>query len=256
MLDSLDQRHITRCRDKVLAGGVWMRFVRKSMVLGCCALLLSFAVQGKQPPPPIATLGDLEQFIQHYHANPRLELVPSALAEVDASGIASNKNAQDPVMMAFSCIFSTGNDQQKAVWAGIINSLHDPAKSLLNAAMQHAPTAMLAAAPVSPDRNDMNWAAYFVTGDVEHVDDVIGVLRYIEERKNLLLFLAAYTAEWSLASNSRSDSTVKSRLDRVITENDPALSAAARDVEAKDPRDIQAEMIAVLKQQKQDGIWH
>jgi hypothetical protein len=203
----------------------------------------------------IQTLADLEQFTQTYHVEPRPDLVISALTEVDASGLAADRQHMAPLLMAFSCIFSLADDKQRTIWFQSIKALHEPARTVLGGAMSATPEQLLAKVPASPTKNDMNWAAYFITGDARYVDNVIAVLKFLGERKDLTLYTAAMSAEWSLADIASRDSFVKARIQSVAAGGDPELQPIAVEMQTKTPQEIWKKGLAVLAQQHKDGVW-
>ncbi len=148
------------------------------------------------------TADEFSEFSMSYSERPRPDLIERAMLFLDRSGWARSSNHLLPSMMTFSCI-AHRPEQRNHQWTAVINSLHEPAKSLLARAVSSSPDDLLANTPLSAQKNDMNWACYFATGDTKYIRNLLEVAAQYGERKDKDLYLVAATAMWSLASNTR-----------------------------------------------------
>lgn len=169
------------------------------MLLMLAAMTAASAQAADQPP---LTAEEFTEFSMSYFEHPRPDLIERAMFFFDRSGWAETSNHQLPGMMTFSCI-THRPEQKPQQWTTTINSLHDPAKSLLAIAVSSTPGDILAKIPSSAQKNDMNWACYFASADTTYIKNLLDVASNYGERKDKNLYLTAATAMWSLASNSR-----------------------------------------------------
>jgi hypothetical protein len=230
-----------------------MHMCRQALLIGAVILVALYS-NAQERAAGFTSLADLDYFSQHYYIEPRPDLVASAMTFISASGVAADPNASAPLLMSFSCIFSM-HEKQRAAWTAHIDGLQEPARKLLTEAIQHSPAELLAAAPTSPAKNDMNWACFFATGDVQYLKSIIDVLQYVAERKDLNLFLTATSAKWSLSSNAKGDAKVKATVEALRDGGPQELRRIAQEILTQNPEDIRAETIRVLREQKQKGVW-
>jgi hypothetical protein len=234
-----------------------IRTLMLTALLGMSAIQspVTAATPDQPAPNPAVELAALalNAFMQDYYRAPHAaDLTPNMLL-LDQSGIAAKTSAQPSMIMFYSCIFAAADPAQRAAWQAQINQLSSPTRTLLNDAMTHHPANIMAATPISPGRNDMDWGAFFATGDLGYVDDVIARLNDLGERKDLMRYVTAGSAAWSLASNARQHPKVHARLEALKTSKGPLASIA--DEMLNKPEQIQEEMMAVLKAQHQAGVW-
>jgi hypothetical protein len=192
------------------------------------------------------TAEEFSQFSMSYFEQPRPDLMERAMLFFDRSGWAESSNHQLPSMMTFSCI-AHRPEQKAQQWTTIISSLHDPAKGLLRTAVSSSPDDLLAKIPLSTQKNDMNWACYFATGDTKYVKNLLDVAANYGERKDKNLYLTGATAMWSLVSNSRFPE-VRRYLQSSASPVANALLGTTQEA-------IEAEIRDTLAEQHQKGIW-
>ncbi len=218
-------------------------------------VFFSIYAQASEKLSAITTQNEFSVFTHTYYLNPNPGLIESALKFVNSSGLANKKKARDPILMSFSCIFSRSDSTQKEKWKNTINNLGDPAKSLLTVAINKTPNELLDSVKISPVKNDMNWACFFATGELRYLNGVISTLRYLDERKDVYLFLTAASAKWSLSSNARGHEKVRIAIKAARAGNNHKLSEIAEDILNKKPEEIRQETILVVKSQKEKGVW-
>jgi hypothetical protein len=212
--------------------------LRRRVLLVLAALLIASSAGAREKITKITNGDELEDFVQGYYKEPRPELVESAMRVVSTSGLASNPDASAPLLMSFSCIFSL-HEKQRETWTASIQGLQEPAKQLLSKAIEHSPAELLAGVPAAPAKNDMNWACFFATGEVRYVDGVLDALQYMDERKDLNLFLTASSAKWSLASIARNDAKVKTHLEEVRDKGAAGMRPIVQDILHEGPGEHQ-----------------
>lgn len=192
------------------------------------------------------TAEEFSNFSMSYFEHPRPDLVGRAMLFFDRSGWAESSNHQLPSMMTFSCI-AHRHEQKVQQWTTMINSLHEPAKGLVATAVSSSPEDLLQKIPLSAQKNDMNWACYFATGETQYVKNLVDVAAHYGERKDKDLYLAAATAMWSLASNSRFP-----EVRRYLQSNGGPVGKAVLGTTSEA---IAAEVKNTLAEQQQKGIW-
>jgi hypothetical protein len=101
----------------------------------------------------------------------------------------------------------------------------------------------------------MFWGCFFATGDERYAQEVIATMAHLEERKNMQLYLAAASAQWSLASIAKSDGKVRSVLQMAAAGKDAGIAAAAQDALTKPIKEIRDAAANVLRQQREAGAW-
>lgn len=211
-------------------------------------LVLAAMTAASAQPTDIAplTAEEFSDFSMSYFERPRPDLIGRAMLFFDRSGWAESSNHQLPSMMTFSCIAHRPG-QEAPQWTTMINSLHEPAKGLLATAVSLSPEDLLRKIPLSAQKNDMNWACYFATGDTKYVQNLLDVAAHYGERKDKDLYLVAATAMWSLASNSRFP-----EVRRYLQSNAGPVAKAILETSSEA---IAAEIRNTLAEQRQKGIW-
>ncbi|QOL24699.1 hypothetical protein LP316_10155 [Thalassotalea sp. LPB0316] len=81
------------------------------------------------------------------------------------------------------------------------------------------------------------------------------MLNYLDDRQDINLFLTASSAKWSLASNARHHLQVKMAMEAMKVGDALEMRPIAAEILEKAPEAMRAETIAVLKEQKEKGIW-
>ncbi|WJG08096.1 hypothetical protein [Aliiglaciecola sp. LCG003] len=203
----------------------------------------------------ITNLNEFSYFTHTYYLHPQPELIENAIKFVDSSDVASNPNAKAPLLMSFSCLFSNYGASEREKWQEQIKSTGEPAKSILTQSINQSPLELLAATATSPAKNDMNWSCFFATGDFSYLNSIIEGLQHLDNREDMNLYLTAATAKWSLSSNAKRHVKVTTAMEAMKGGDVKAMQPVADEILNKDPQVIRAEMLAVLKEQKEKGVW-
>jgi hypothetical protein len=223
-----------------------------SMVM-VLALLVPMA-QAEEKARTFTSRKEFGQWAQTYYRDPQPQLVESALKFAVADGLWSEENTRAPTRAVFSCLFARHPDRQPA-WNKAIAALDEAPREFFRSAMEVKPMQLLAETPVSPARNDMVWGCFFVTGDERYAQEVIATMRHLGERKNLELYLAAASAQWSLASIAQGDANVRAALQVVAAGADAELAAASKEALEKPLSELRDAATRVLREQKEAGVW-
>ena len=203
----------------------------------------------------ITNMNEFGYFTHMYYLQPQPELINSAITFIGSSDVVSNPNVKAPLLMSFSCLFSNYGSTEKEKWKSTIKTIAEPAKSLLTHSINNSPSKLLEETPTSPAKNDMNWACFFATGDFKYLNSIIEVLKYLDDRKDINLFLTAASAKWSLSSNAKSHFKVRMAMEAMKVGDVPDMRPLAEEILDKDPQVIREETVAVLKEQKEKGVW-
>jgi hypothetical protein len=194
------------------------------------------------------------EFMQGFWEAPRPDRVESALRYAVESGIWKRESSMAPTFAGFSCMFHRYPERKEA-WSKAVASLEQEPREFFQRAMELEPPTFIEEAPVSPKRNDMNWGCYFVTADLRYARDVINTMAHLDERKDLQQFLAATSAQWSLAGIARDNEAVRRELQETARGPNAELAAAAKTALESPLEDIRAYVSEVLRQQRAAGVW-
>jgi hypothetical protein len=203
----------------------------------------------------ITNMNEFSYFIQTYYLHPQPELINDAIKFLDTSKLVSRKNTKALLLASFSCIFSKYNSKKKEKWKNLIESLQEPTKSLLRQSINKTPSEILESVPLSPKKNDMNWACFFITEDNKYLNEIISSLQYLEERNNVNLFLTASSAKWSLSSNAKRHFKVRIVLEAIKVGDVPSMRLIAKEMINGDLKKMREETVSIVKEQNKKGIW-
>jgi len=225
------------------------------MRLGLMLLPISVLAQpgDSDKPGSIDSLEQFGNFSQTYYAQPHPELIPAALTFLDSSSLTSNPDVVPLVAMSLSCILHRPELRGRS-WDAELAKLHEPVRGIVDAAIAATPEMMLDLVPLSPRRNDMNWACFFGSGEEQYLDNIVENLAYLGERKDLNKFMTASSAQWSLSSNALGHAPVMAKLVQLNNAKGPMQKIAGETL-AKSAGELQSEATAVVKEQHQRGVW-
>jgi hypothetical protein len=218
------------------------------------ALLLGAGAFAAEPPSPFTSKQDYGAFVQGYHNNPQPERIEAAMQFVAGSDVMTDDNTDLMTQLTFSCLFARYPDRKPA-FKQTIASLEEPARTYFQTAIDSDPADLFLQVPLQPKKNDMSWGCYFVTGDVSYAEDVIAALKNLGERQDVLKYLTASSAQWSLSGIAQDDAKVRAALEMAAKGKNKVVADAARDALQKPPEAIRAATIEVIKAQKAAGVW-
>ena len=218
------------------------------------ALLLPAHAFATEPPGSFNSRDEFGAFIQGFDKNPQPDRIESAMRYVAGSDIMTDDDTDLMTQLTFSCLFARYPDRKSALRKSIA-SLDEPARAYFMKAIDSDPADLFLQVPLQPKKNDMSWGCYFVTGDVGYAQDVIAALKNLGERQDILKYLTASSAQWSLAGIARDDAKVRAALERATKDKNQVLADAARDALQKPPEVIRAATIEVLQAQRAAGVW-
>lgn len=228
---------------------------RMTRVAAWMCLLLSAA--GAPAADDAATFTSKEEFgafMQGYYKDPRPDRVESAMRFAAGSDLMSAENTARMMQTSFSCLFGR-HPEKRDEWKKVIATLPEPARNYFHVAMESNPVNLFLDTPTLPEKNDMSWGCFFITGDVDYVQDVIAAMRDLGERKDMWRYLTASSAQWSLAGISRDDDKVRSALEATANGSDRQLASAAHDALTRSSEELRKSTIETLRAQKEAGIW-
>ena len=216
-----------------------------------CPLVASGA--GGEKAGSIDSMEQFGEFSQTYYTDPRPDLIPAALTFLNTSPLVSNAARVPMVTMSLSCILHRPELSSRS-WAADVAKLEPPARAVVEKAIALEPEALLAETPKSPGRNDLNWACFFGSGEEKYLDNLVSALSDLGERKDRNAYLTAASAQWSLSSNAESHPRVKAKLEQLRAAQGPLQKFAAETLK-KSPQQIRADTTALLKDQRERGVW-
>ncbi|MCP3921002.1 MAG: hypothetical protein GY714_00305 [Desulfobacterales bacterium] len=190
-----------------------------------------------------------------YYLNPRPELVKNFINFIGKNNDkVLNRDTTINTIVFMNQIFYKNKSRHKK-WKVIINSQNKYTKKILMKALNANPSEIFSMVNNSPVLNDMYWAAFFASGDIEFLDKLTGNLINTEERLNILTFLAGYNAKHSLAGNCKTHKSVLKYLIMMKIKADKKLKKIVNEIIKKKPKTISNEMLKIIKEQKSKGIW-
>jgi hypothetical protein len=218
------------------------------------ALLLGVGAFAAEPPSPFTSREEFGAFVQGYHKNPQPERIEAAMRFAAGSDVMTDDDTDLMTQATFSCLFAR-YPERKPAFKQSIASLDAPARAYFQKAIDSDPADLFLQVPFPPKKNDMSWGCYFVTGDVSYAQDVIAALKNLGERQDILKYLTASSAQWSLSGIARDDAKVRAALEQATKDKNKVVADAARDALRKSPGEIRAGTAEVMKAQKAAGVW-
>jgi hypothetical protein len=218
------------------------------------ALLLGAGAFAADPPSPFTSEKEFGAFLQQYYQNPQPERIEAAMRFAAGSDVMINDNTDRMTQVTFSCLFARYPDRKPAFKQSIA-SLDEPARKYFQKAIDSDPADLFLQVPLQPKKNDMSWGCYFVTGDVSYAQDVIAALKNLGERQDIMKYLTASSAQWSLSGIARHDAKVRAALEQAAKDKNKVVADAARDALQKPPGAIRAATVEVMKAQQAAGVW-
>lgn len=200
---------------------------------------------------------EYEAFVKFYYKHKDVSHMNDAISFVGRCDFTSKPDAVFPVITFFAVIFSE-NPEKVEGWQELINQQNKVTQALFEKAIDLSKDLgkIFETDTATARFNDLCWAAFFASGDVKYISKVIANLKYCDERKDMMLFLAGASAKWSLSSNARIHAKVKKTLNAAaLTEKDPRVKSHISEILNQTPSSIQQETISTLKDQKAKGIW-
>jgi hypothetical protein len=224
--------------------------------LATVLLLLATPAFAADQPAAITTQQEFGDFMEGYYKNPRPDQVESAMRYIAGPGspLMTGDSTSRMMQTSFACLFRRHPDKRDE-WKKVIQTLPDTGHKFLNVAMESSVEAMFMATPIVPEKNDMSWGCFFITGDTSYVQDVVLAMKHLDERKDLKKFLTGASAQWSLCSISLRDDKVRGMLQAAAKGTDPQLAAAAQQALSRPPGELRESMLATLREQKKAGVW-
>lgn len=203
----------------------------------------------------IENIDVLFNFISNYYLIGNSELVPEAIKFIDLNNYAEDENLYKMYTVFFSGVFSK-NEIKKKEWKNLIEELDGKTKSLFSDSMNKNISQLLSETKNSPLLNDMYWMAFFSTGETKYIYKIIDNLEFINEREDENLFLTAWTAKWSLASNAKTHPMVRDALKESLKNTDNLLLRyTLYDLLNSTPSEILQEMEGIFNEQQERGVW-
>lgn len=202
----------------------------------------------------IRTLMQFSSMIQNYYLHPYPEYIEEAILFISKEKLFEKTNYN--LLGFFTVVFKKHQDYMPK-WQKIIQSTSPQTQKELSYAMSISKDNRPLIEPNlhSPAYNDMCWGAFFAAGDEIYLQRLVNELKYVDERKDSILFLTGATARWSLASNALQHKKVKSYLESIISSSDARTKDIIQDILKGDPRKMESEMMEVLISQKKRGVW-
>jgi hypothetical protein len=223
-------------------------------ILLTAALLLGSGALAAESPDPVTSKDEFSAFVQAYNKNPQPERIVAAMRFAAGSDVITNDNTDLMTQATFSCLFARHPDR-KSAFKQAITSLEEPARTYFQTAIDSDPADLFLQVPAQPKKNDMSWGCYLVTGDVSYAQDVIAALKNPDNRQDLIKYLTASSAQWSLSGIAKDDSKVRAALEQAARDKNKVVAEAARDALEKSPDAIRAATIEILKAQRAAGVW-
>lgn len=229
-------------------------FHSRIRLLPIAALMLGAAAFAAEPPGTFTSRKEFGAFMQGYNKNPQPDRIEAAMRYAAGSGVTTDDNTDFMTQATFSCLFARYPDR-KAAFKQAITSLDEPARAYFQKALDSDPADLFLNVPFQPKKNDMSWGCYFVTGDVSYAQDVIVAMKNLDERQDIMKYLTASSAQWSLAGIAKDDAKVRAELELAAKGKNKVVADGARDALKSSPDDIHAAAVKVVEAQRAAGVW-
>lgn len=201
---------------------------------------------------------DFEKFITYYYQQPNPRLVFSAIAFMQQSSIPQRDAQEFPLIGFFAEVFAKNKKIMPFLKMEIERTSGKTRKVLEFAdKLSQRPESLTRfdSSIAQPWMNDICWGAFFASGNPVYLDAILARLAYLPERKNLMLYMTASSAQWSLASNALQHIQVKQYLETTIQTAPDNIKKAINEALNKSPEEIHKSMSRVLKEQHKKKIW-
>ncbi len=199
--------------------------------------------------------GDVNGFMQSYYLHPQPDRIGAVIDALPVSGILKNPSSAPPLIGFFSEIFAA-NANLLPEWQTHIAKQDDQTKAVLDQALKVSKSGgVLNSSGHSAQLNDACWGAFFATGNPKFVDKVVDQLRYFDERSDEALFFSGATAMWSLATNSRTYTAVRSAIESAKINADKRTQDLIAELLTDDPARIKQQIAEVVRTQRDAGKW-
>lgn len=211
----------------------------------------------RDPPPYRATPTlDSDAFMQGYYQEPAPDVIPTFIRVVGGNPQFLDGESSPPLVAFLAVVFADNPDSLDG-WQSVIAEMPAEAREVLGQAVVLAedPKGAILSSPPSPTTNDMCWGAFFASGDVDYVHELIDRVRHVEEREDRNLFLAGASAQWSLCGNARRHALVRDTVEKVRDGSENPMSEFMRDIQEKDPGEFREATIAIVREQHDKGVW-
>lgn len=227
----------------------------RNLIWSGCALfaaaLLTSAAEPAQPEEKF----DVSNFLERYYQEPAPARIPEFLSALQELGLAEKPNARPP-LTGFLGEIIRANPGQVADWSRLIPAEAKALQTLWDDAVKMAGLGGVRSVTAhSPATNDMNWGAFFATGNAEFVQWIIREASHLDEREDRNLFLTGSTACWSLASNARAHPRVRQVVEAAKASASPRGREILDEILTRDPNHYRTEMTGIIRQQRKQGKW-
>ena len=197
-------------------------------------------------------------FLTYYYKRPQPSLIVTAIRYMQNNGIPSKNTDMPPLLGFFADVFASNQNCMKE-WTAEIDKTTGLTNEVLKSALKYSQSpgklTQFDPANANPGLNDICWGAFFVNGKEIYLDALLKRLSYLNERKSLMLYLTAASAEWSLSSNARQHPKVKAFLEAKLSDAPPDLKTIIKEMLEKSPADLQESVGRVVKEQHEKKVW-
>ena len=199
---------------------------------------------------------DIDSFIKGYVGDQNITDIPAFMRFLTKSHVTKDRVNMQLVMFIMCATHAAEASQQEEVRRSV-DSLPSPAKEVYRATLASPPDKYLATKAESPSKNDLYWSCFFGSGDRKYLTALMEHALKDDERKDLNVYTVAASAKWSLCANSKSVTEVQSfiRSLAVSERSSKRMKTLARELIDCSPQALRESIPAVLKEQKDKGVW-
>lgn len=163
----------------------------------------------------------------------------------------NNKSLEHIITGFYGGLFLKSSEIKKEFKLNIEKFENDNIKYLFSRLIENDIEKIMKEHPVLPSLNDMNWSAFFSTGDSKYLEVILKNTLEAQNRIDLNLFLTGASAKWSLCSNSQVHKKVKEFL-----ESNTQYKEQTNQILNNRPLDLKNKMIEIIKEQRSKGVWN
>ncbi len=209
----------------------------------------------------ISSSEELDAYTAYYYETRQSGLISRSMEFIDSSNLVDDESTHSSIVGFYSEVFRQNPDEiwawidtidgmenvdsrrvfWKALWMANLTAGTEYFRSKienekveaieeLNSYLSSAPPVPVNLTPEVPGELDLQWGAFFASGDVKYVDNIIDAALLYNQRIDPDIFYTAALAKWSLCSNSLHHEPVSAALIARREDSDTSATTILQDI--------------------------
>ncbi|MEP1472451.1 MAG: hypothetical protein ABJK25_15890 [Halieaceae bacterium] len=181
----------------------------------------------------IASLEEFDAYTTYYYKTEQLVLVTRSMNFIDASNLLDDESTHGSIIAFYSEVYKQNPERAKewidaidnmenrnsqiAFWTALwvsnvsagteyfrsrVEAENGETSEALNSYLSDTPPIIKNLTPDTPDDLDLHWYAFFASGDVDYVENIIDAALLYSQRIDQIAFYTGAAAKWSLSVNA------------------------------------------------------